>query len=449
MKFHRPLRLTALAAFTGLVLGCGSSSTPAPTLAPTGPVFSILRANLFGTDQQANGPSTSGESLSSNGRFLVFSSSATNLVDNDTNGFQDCFVRDTFTGVTSRVSLDSSNAQGDGDSTTPRISADGRFVVFTSSATNLVAGDTNAMPDVFLRDLTNGVTTRISVDSAEAEANGGSSAISISSDGRFVAFFSTATNLVPGDNNGFIDVFLRDTLNGTTTRVSLDSQGNEGNGDSFAGVASDDGRFVAFYSEASNLVAGDANNASDIFLKDLQDGSIQLVSVSSTNQQSNGGCSPSIDMTFDGRFVSFTGAGTNLVPDDNNGLADVFVRDVVGQTTVRASLTNEGAETTDIGSFAPKISANGRYVVFSSGSDQLVLEDTNGVEDIFLRDLLGATTARLNVSQDGVQANGLSEHPGISADGRFVMFGSEATNLVPNDTNGVRDIFQSRNPAEP
>src|SRR5262249_38706966 len=168
-------------------------------------------------------------SISSDGRYVAFDSAASNLVSGDTNGATDVFVHDRLTGATTRVSTDSNAAQGDGASSKPSISADGRYVVFLSAADNLVSGDTNGATDVFMHDLVTGVTTRVSTDSSGAQGNGSSSNASISSDGRYVAFASAASNLVPSDTNGVPDIFVRDTQAGVTTRVSVDSSGVQGN----------------------------------------------------------------------------------------------------------------------------------------------------------------------------------------------------------------------------
>src|SRR5207245_298074 len=216
---------------------------------------------------EGNGAST-GVALSADGRFVAFTSVATNLVAGDANGVSDVFVHDRQAGTTERVSVDSAGSEGNGASTGVALSADGRFVAFTSVATNLVAGDTNGAADVFVHDRQTGTTERGSVDSAGSEGNGASTGVALSADGRFVAFTSAATNLVAGDTNGVTDVFVHDRQTGTTERVSVDSAGIEGNGAS-AGVAlSADGRFVAFTSVATNLVAGDTNGAADVFVHD-------------------------------------------------------------------------------------------------------------------------------------------------------------------------------------
>jgi Tol biopolymer transport system component len=181
---------------------------------------------------------------------------------------EDIFVRDTVTGRTTRVSVSSRERQANAGSQQASISADGRYVAFVSFASNLVAGDTNGTWDVFMRDTAKGKTTRVSVSSGGQQGNDQSGTPSISADGRYVAFYSYASNLVAGDTNGKADVFVRDTVTGRTTRVSVSSRERQGNGYSYEPSISTDGRYVAFYSLASNLVAGDTNTAGDIFVRD-------------------------------------------------------------------------------------------------------------------------------------------------------------------------------------
>jgi Tol biopolymer transport system component len=266
----------------------------------------------------AQGDSRSfGPSVSANGRYVVFFSQATNLVVGDTNGCEDVFVRDRSSGTIERVSVDSSGAQGDAMSVVPSISPDGRYVVFESLATNLVAGDTNSVRDVFLRDRLTGTTERVSVDSSGAQGNQVSSWGSISADGHYVAFVSSATNLVAGDTNATGDVFVRDRLAGTTVRVSVDSGGTQGNGFSGSARISADGHFVTFSSVATNLVAGDTNNYFDAFVRDLQAGTTERVSVATGGAQANsGGVYPVI--SADGRYVAFDSVSSNLVAGDTN-----------------------------------------------------------------------------------------------------------------------------------
>src|SRR5216117_509323 len=235
-----------------------------------------------------------GSALSADGRFVAFDSAATDLVAGDTNGVSDVFVHDRQTGTTERVSVASDGAQGNGRSGLvtfafpPALSADGRFVAFVSFATNLVAGDTNGATDVFVHDRQTGTTERVSVASDGTESNAASLGSALSADGRFVAFQSDATNLVAGDTNGATDVFVHDRQTGMTERVSVASGGTEGNGFSAGLALSADGRFVAFHSTATNLVAGDTNGATDVFVHDRQTGTTERVSVDSDGTQGNG-----------------------------------------------------------------------------------------------------------------------------------------------------------------
>jgi Tol biopolymer transport system component len=273
---------------------------------------------------QGNAPSgTFGVSISGNGRFVAFTSFASNLVPGDTNSLMDIFVHDRFTGATVLASVDSLGAQTNRISTHPSISADGRLVAFDSWASNLVAGDTNELSDVFVHDFGTGGTIRASVGSTGAEAIGRSEFPALSGDGRYVAYESNATNLVPGDVNFMRDVYVHELASGITTRVSLSSAGVQGNDHSWDASISRDGRFVAF-SSGNRLVSGDTRNY-DVFVRDRQLGTTTRASVDSHGAQaSNDSFSPSISP--DGRRVAFDSGAANLVPTDTNGFIDVFVR---------------------------------------------------------------------------------------------------------------------------
>jgi Tol biopolymer transport system component len=204
-------------------------------------------------------------SISGDGRYVAFASRASNLVAGDTNGSDDIFVRDTVNATTTRVSVGIAGVEGNNNSFRPSISGDGLFVAFGSRASNLEVGDINGSDDIFVHDTVTATTTRVSVDSLGVEGNNNSFRPSISGDGRYVAFGSRASNLVAGDTNASDDIFVHDTVNMTTTRVSVGSAGVEGNNNSFRPSISGDGRYVAFGSHASNLVAGDTNGSDDIF----------------------------------------------------------------------------------------------------------------------------------------------------------------------------------------
>ncbi len=392
----------------------------------------------------AQGNNASGDpSISADGRHVAFVSAATNLASGDMNGFNDVFVRDIDGITTTLVSVDSSGAQGNGASSEPSISADGRYVAFKSDAANLVGGDTNGLSDIFVRDLNLNTTTRISVDSSGAQGNNASDKPFISADGRYVTFRSFATNLVGGDTNVGPDVFVRDLTLNTTTRVSVDSSGAQGNGGSDTPSISTDGRYVTFRSVATNLVGGDTNGQADIFVRDTVGNKTTRASVASDGTQGNAGSSCA-SISADGRYVVFYTDSTNLVSGDTNGANDVFLRDRITNTTTRVSVDSNGAEGNST-SVRPVISANGRYVAFDSVASNLVSGDTNGMWDAFVRDTVRNTTTRVSVDSSGAQGNDISYFsfftPSISADGRYVVFYSNSSNLVSGDTNGLFDVF--------
>jgi len=440
-----PLALVALTVCLSLLPPPARASSDTPdAVNDANAAGDTWRVSVASDGTQANGNSygmsVSAISLvSADGRFVAFESDATNLVAGDTNGKRDIFVHDRQTGATTRVSVASNGAQADGTSYDPYISANGRYVAFHSDATNLVAGDTNGVSDAFVHDRQTGTTERVSVATGGAEGNGLSIEPSLSADGRYVAFMSAATNLVAGDTNGKRDIFVRDRQTGTTTRVSVSTGGAQANGTPLRPAISADGRYVAFDSDAANLVAGDSNGAYDIFVHDRQTGTTERVSVATGGAQANGGSTqPSI--SADGRYVVFYTSADNMVPGDSNGQWDVILRDRQTSTTELISVGLNGQPGNGLSS-APSISADGRYVAFFSSASDLVAGDTNNTQDIFVRDRQAGTTERVSVAGDGAQANGWSSYPSISADGRFVVFGSDATNLVAGDSNGKRDIF--------
>jgi Tol biopolymer transport system component len=334
-------------------------------------------------------------------------------------------------GVITLDSVSSDGNEGNGSTWDSSISADGRYVAFRSYASNLVANDNNGVTDIFVRDRLSGETTRVSVDLNGNEANGNNYQASISADGRYVAFKSYASNLVANDNNGVTDVVVHDRLSGETTRVSVDSNGNEGNGNSHQASISADGRYVAFNSWANNLVANDNNNRFDIFVHDRQSGETTRVSIDSNgNEANNESLKPSISV--DGRYVAFYTLATNLVANDNNRHYDIFVHDRQSGETTRVSVDSNGNEANNE-SLKPSISADGRYVAFESRATNLVANDNNGYKDIFVHDRQSGETTRVSVDSNGNEANSQIKDPSISADGRYITFFSQATNFVTLD----------------
>jgi hypothetical protein len=268
--------------------------------------------------------------MSSDGRYVAFYSSASNLVSGDSNGYSDVFLHDQQTGQTTRVSVATDGTQGNNTigNSTPAISADGRYVVFVSTATNMVADDTNGSKDVFVHDQQTGQTTRVSVASDGTQSNADSWNPSISGDGHYVSFNSNANNLVSGDTNGYSDIFVHDMQTGQTTRVSIASDGTQGDSASYASSFSDDGRYVVFDSASSNLVSDDTNNTYDTFVYDQQTGQVTRVSIASDDTQGNDAVNYDVpSISTDGRYVAFVSFASNLVGDDTNGVPDVFVHD--------------------------------------------------------------------------------------------------------------------------
>lgn len=380
--------------------------------------------------------------ISANGRFVAFQSQADNLVPGDTNGSCDIFVRDLLKGTTKRVSVDSLGNEGDSGSQRVRISGDGRLVVFASEATNLVPGDTNGVRDIFVHDRLTGKTTRVSVDLQGNEANDDSWAPDISADGLWVAFESLATNLVPGDGNGAIDIFLHDLTTGETTRVSAGHGGAEANDSSCWARLDREGRWVIFSSWASNLVPNDTNATADTFIYRRATGVTGRVSLGTGGVQGNGPSGYG-SISNDGRWVAFESAADNFAAGDLNMATDVFLRDLATGTTTLVSRARSGGSGGSA-SATPTISRNGMFIVFVSSADDLVADDT-GHRDIFVYNRWDDTIRKICASVEGIPGDQDDElAPDISGDGRLAVYASRASNLVPGDTNNVADVFVTR-----
>ncbi len=396
----------------------------------------------------ASGGRTGEFALSADGRYVVFASAASNLVVGDTNGRIDVFRRDMVEGTTVRVSVSTAGQQGNGDSGEqavgyPAISADGNFVAFSSLASNLVAGDTNARRDVFVRNIAAGSTIRASVSNSGVESLSDSDRQAISADGRYVSFVSSSNSLVAGDTNNRNDVFIRDTQTGTTRIVSAANGGGIGNNHSGTVISgspiSADGRYVAFDSFASNLVSGDTNGYVDVFVRDLVAGTTTRVSVTDGGAQGNQASSTPA-MTADGRFVSFYSGSSNLVSGDTNSGYDIFLRDTVLGTTTRVSVRDDEQQISEPTFGVTSISSDGRRVAFSSWGESIVNDDTNGRTDVFVRDLAAVTTIRISVDVDGTQRVAESRLGAMSADGRTVAFWSDGE-FVEGDVNREEDLY--------
>jgi Tol biopolymer transport system component len=528
----------------------------------TGNTTMLVSGNLSGTGG-GNGHSMAGQA-SIYGRYVVFQSDASDLVPGDTNGVSDIFLRDTFTGTTLLISVAANGGFANGASTDPVMTPDGTCVAFISAATNLVAGDTNGIPDVFVRDLITQTTWRVSVGATGAGTLplGSMATPLITPDGRYVAFFSLATNLVPavpGTSKG--EVYVRDRFTGRTTwastnaaaivsatlglsgmpayhpqlsddgrcvafkagsttpagaavilqydsttrattvvntngiggsvdlddgygpemtpggrfiafarhegslssgyssvhvwdaqlaldtLVSDDGSGVPANMAAYAPVISPDGRFVAFLIKATNLVASAVANGSHVYLRNLSSSTTQLVDVDTNGVGSTADTVASLSLSADGRFVAFSSPDGNLVSLDKNRAEDVFVRDTVAATTGMVSQRNATVIPKAADGFSTlspsSVSADGRWVAFASPADDLVLNDTNKAPDVFVRDLVNGTNLLVSVGSDGGPAlGGGSGNPVISANGRYVAFISGVTNLVTGPINTNGNVFR-------
>lgn len=367
--------------------------------------------------------------ISSNGRFIVFNSTATNLVAGDNNGVSDVFVMDCQTGVTELISVNDNGEQGNQGSFEAAITPDGRFVVFRSMATNLGGSGNTTTGEIYVRDRNTDQTFKIS-DTFTFGGVGGF-APAISSNGRYVTYLSATNDGV----NQATQVYRFDRTGGRTDVVTF-ADPLFGNGNSGQPVVSTSGD-VFFHSQASDLVSGDNNGVSDIFMWEAgavgQPGTITRIA------SGNGG-SFNAQISSDGRFLVFESDATNLVAGDTNGQRDVFLLTTANGNITLVSTSTAGDDANGASTNA-SVSDNGRIVVFASAASNLANGDDNGQVDIFLRDVQAGTTKLLSANAAGDEGNAASTMPDISGDGSTIVFQSNATNLIASDTNGATDVF--------
>lgn len=383
----------------------------------------------------ANQPTTGTVSISADGRYVVFSSGATNLDPIDDTG--GVFLRDTLTGETEKVSLSSVNQAGPGGGAD--MSADGRFIVFTSAG-QLSPFDLNDFLDVYVRDLEQGTTELVSVFPGKVPGDGDSKNASISADGRFVVFESEADNLSPYDNNGLQDIYIRDLDSEAIEIVSVRGNLLPANGSSFHPTVSDDGRFVAFSSQADNLVPFSSLDAAQCYVRDREEGETEMISVRTSSDAGNVTSGHSV-ISGNGRYVLFATSANNLSPLNINGVMQIFMRDRVAQTTQVVSLSDGGVPAN--GRCWPQmaISPDGRFIAFPSEADNLLGGSFNEFPQIYVRDLELGVIELVSVSLGGVAANDNSFWPALSDDGQFVAFVSRANDLVPDSEHEFWDVF--------
>jgi len=345
-------------------------------------------------------------------------------------------------GPTSLVSTKSQKEQSNGASSEPATSDTGQFVAFRSSATTLHSQRcNNGLNHIFVRDRSARTTRCVSVNTNDQQADQDSHAPSISTDGQFIAFDSAATNLSGGRcNNGVNHIFVRDRTTGTTRCVSVRSNGTEGDSDSFDPSISANGQIVVFHSTATNLAARCSNGNSHVYMHDLPTGQTSCVSVNSDGNESNGN-SGLARVSGNGLFVAFESDATDLTSQCNNGFAHIFVRDLIGNRTSCVSMDNRGNEGNN-DSMQAAISFDGRLVAYSSAATNLTATRCiAGNIQVFVRDRVVRKTTCASVGLRRVEGNGDSINPSLSGNGVLVSFESNANNLVNNDTNGLSDVF--------
>jgi hypothetical protein len=408
-------------------------------------------------DGGAGGDGSSIEAaISPEGRYISFESSADNLSSEDNNSFTNIFLRDTVGGTTTLINRQSASdggAAADATSSTGGVSADGRYVAFESDADNLSTADSNLVRNVFVRDTVTNTTTLVSRQSASDGGAGGDSSSSdavISADGRYVAFHSDANNLSTADSNAVTNAFVRDTVTNTTILISRQSPADGGagaDGSSFDTAISPDGRYVAYQSDANNLSTADNDAVRNDFVRDLVTGTTNLASRQSAADGGAGGNAGSGDVAVsDDGHVVFRSDANNLSAEDNDAVSNIFVYDLLGATTTlvsRQSAADGGAGAGDH-SFEVSISGDGRYATFQSDANNLSALDNDLYTNAFVRDLETATTtlvSRQSAVDGGTGADGFSTDTAVSGDGRYVAFQSSANNLSSEDNDAVVNVF--------
>lgn len=429
------LKLSAVGVMATIAILAFSTLSSSVTYATVPGVNDLVSIGTGGA--LADGSSSDISSISGDGQYIAFMSNATNLVASDTNSTSDIFVRDVQNGTTVRVSVSSAGVQSNSSSSWSSISYDGRYVVFSSNASNLVASDTNGSSDIFIRDLTNNTTELVSSTAAGVQGNGNSTQPSVSADGRFVVFTSYASNLSSSAYQYASNVFLKDRMNGTIKAVSMNTSNSAlSNGGSSVPSISCDGNVVAFESAATNLVASDTNNVRDVFISVQGIGGPKLTNIGVSHGLS--GATEKPEVSCDGNKVALRGP-TNL---GSSGICNLYVYDRLTQTFKEASLYLNGTcgngDTDNI-----TLSGDGRYVAFHSFDTNVSGSVVNAYQ-VYVRDMKTMTTERVSVASNLAMANKHANYAMISADGSYVTYTSSATNLVAADNNAYYDIYRSK-----
>lgn len=400
-------------------------------------VLDTIRVNTDAEGAQTEDRGSRTPDISADGEHVVFYTGDV-LVADDENGYRDWYVKDLTTGGIELVSQatdgtlsNADDSEGEGRAS---ISGDGRYIAFESPASSLVEGDTNGYRDIFVRDTLEDTTVRVSLG-IEGQINDGAYAPSISADGRYVAYSSYASNIVENDVNRMSDIFVYDMETGATFRASVDGEGAQLDVDSYDPDMSDDGTALAFRSEW-----GEGESA--VYVRDLVDETLTVASVDLLGDPATGDSYDKPAISGDGRYVAFEWYGDNLVEGDTNGEDDIFVRDMQEGVTTLVSVSSAGGQH-DCCVDDPAISADGRFIAFGVDNDLLVSGDVNGYDDVVVHDMVDGSTRMVSCSASHAAGDANSVYPSLSADGSVCAYDSWAETLVPDDTNGLRDVFAS------
>lgn len=452
-----------------------------------------LRVSVNAAGTGSGNAASQSTTISSNGQFVVFDSAASDLVPNDANSASDVFLRDLVAGTTTLISVSTNSGQpGNSESVAPTLSPDGRYVLFASRASNLAPSDANGALDLFVRDTVAMTTSLVTRNAGNTASYTGRSALwegnrQISDDGNWVTFHSLVANLVPGDSNSRLDVFVRNLAASATVAVSTNTTGTGlGNGDSQNASMDAAGHYVAFQSAASNVATNDTNTGLDVFVRDRVTGTTRLASVntSGVSSASTLAASAAPVLSKDGNVVVFLSTANNLVLSDPNAsttVADLFRRDLAaGTTTLISASVSQKNIAGPIPNFVPALSADGSFVLYQNASSSLRLYDvvaaahttiatsvygadavmsddanwivfvgapeTTGVRNIYLFDRLAGTTELISLREPSLAiATGAAASRmipgGISANGQFAVFESYASDLDAGDTNRTSDVW--------
>jgi TolB protein len=386
---------------------------------------------------------------SADGRYATFISFARNLApDHPGNeNWLDVFVRDRQSDETIKVTFAHGGGLSDESSYDPHITADGRYVSYFSYAENLVPNDNNGHEwlregiDVFVYDMQNETTKRVTLTSTGEEIKGNSIGFLIP-DGRYALFYTSGQVFSTKPNKGQTAVYLRDWHSGDVERISKAMDGGYPNESANAAVSNYDGRYIVYVSEASNLVAEETNKVANLYLYDRITGETRLITKAFDGNPSNNH-SGHAQMSDDGRYTLFLSHATNLVSWDSNGSTDIFIYDRVTDKIRRVSVADDGAQANGL-SKDPSICANSRFVSFTTEATNLVSGDTNGERDVILHDLVTGRKTVATINESGEWGNSKAHRSYLTPDCRAITFASDATNLVPVDTNSRRDIFMGQ-----